>query len=249
MDERMSINDTIGSYRKRRKQLLPLILGIGAVLLVVVGIIIVVVSTSDGGFHLFATDTPTPTITSSPTNTLTITNTPTITETPTITFTPTASSPFTYLVKEGDTLTSIIEAQGLVDTPSAILLIYMLNPYNPTNAQMPGIDPTTGGIFVGQVIYLPNPGMPLPTPTPVTVTAPGTRITYMVLPGDGLGLIANKWNSTVDAIVRANPKVLPDKEETLLYPGMLLVVPINIVTPIPTIGPSPTATQAPSVTP
>jgi hypothetical protein len=244
----MTIGDTIGSYRKRRKQLVPLILGVGAVLLVVAGIIIVVVSTSGGGgFHLFSTETPTPTITPSPTNTFTPTETSTITETPTITSTATASASYEYLVKEGDTLTSIIESQGLGDTPSAILLIYMLNPYNPTNLQRPGIDPNTGGIFVGQIITLPNPGMPLPTPTLVTNTAPGTRITYMVLPGDGLGLIANLWNTTIDAIVRANPEVLPDKEETLLYPGMLLIVPINLVTPVPTIGP--TVTFTPTLTP
>jgi hypothetical protein len=34
--------------------------------------------------------------------------------------------------------------------------------------------------------------------------------------------------------VKANPDVLPDGQDTLLYPGMLLVVPINLVTPVPT---------------
>jgi LysM repeat protein len=89
--------------------------------------------------------------------------------------------------------------------------------------------------------------MQIPTPTPVTTTAPGTRITYMVLPGDGLGLIANKWNTTIDAILKANLTTLPDGEETLIYPGMLLVVPINLVTPVPTAGP--TATLTPTLTP
>jgi hypothetical protein len=91
--------------------------------------------------------------------------------------------------------------------------------------------------------------MEMPTATPIPNTAAGTRITYMVLPGDGLGLIANKWNSTIDAIVRANPDVLPDGDETLLFPGMLLVVPINLVTPVPTTAasatPSPTSTATP----
>ncbi len=244
----MTIKGTIDSYRKRRRQLMPLLLGAAAVLLVVVGIIVVVVSLSGGGgFKLFATKTPTPTITPTPTNTFTPTLSPTITETPTITPTATASAPFLYVVQEGDTLTSIIEAQGLGDTPNAILIIYMLNPYNPANVQTPGINPNTQVIFVGQTITLPNPGMALPTPTPPPSTAPGTRITYMVLPGDGLGLIANKWNSTIEAIVKANPDVLTDGEETMLYPGMLLVVPINIVTPVPTatLPATPTLTATP----
>ena len=240
----MSIKDTIGSYRKRRKQLLPLILGVGAILLVIAGIIIVVVSTSGGGgFTLFATDTPTPTITPSPTNTFTPTETPTITQTPTTTFTATASAPFPYVVQEGDTLYGIMEKFGL--PADSIILIYMLNPYDKTAGT--GIDPATGNIYVGSIITLPNAGMQIPTPTAVANTAPGTRITYMVLPGDGLGLIAGKWNTTIDAIVRANPDTLLDGEETLLYPGMLLIVPINLVTPVPTTGPS--ATQTRTLTP
>jgi LysM repeat protein len=240
--EKMTIGDTIGSYRKRRKQKLPLILGIGAVLLVVTGIIIVVVSTSgEGGFSLFATKTLTPTITFTPTTTFTATLTSTITETPTITPTATASAPFPYLVKEGDNLYTIMEQNGL--TADAIILIYMLNPYNETAGT--GIDPATGAIYVGTTIMLPHPGMELLTPTPIPTGI--FRITYMVLPGDGLGLIANKWLSTIDAIVKANPDVLPDGVDTLLYPGMLLIVPLNLVTPVPTTGPTLTAT--PTATP
>jgi LysM repeat protein len=238
----MTIKDTIDSYRKRRKQLMPVFLGAGAVLLVVVGIIVVVVSLNKGGgLHLFATKTPTPTITPSPTNTFTPTNTATITETPTITPTATASAPFPYVVQEGDSLYGIMEKNGL--GPDAILLIYMLNPYIATTGE--GIDPATGTIYVGKTIMIPNPGMPLPTPTPVANTAPGSRITYMVLPGDGLGLIATRWNTTVTAIVNANPDALADGEDTALFPGMLLVVPINLVTPVPSATatpPTPTAT-------
>jgi hypothetical protein len=134
------------------------------------------------------------------------------------------------VVQEGDSLYGIMEVQGL--PPESIILIYMLNPYDEDAGS--GVNPATGGIFVGQTIMLPNAGMEVPTPTPVTTTAPGTRITYMVLQGDGLGLIANKWNTTIDAIVKATPDVLPDGEETVIYPGMLLIVPINLVTPVPT---------------
>ena len=80
----MTVNDTIESYRKRRNQLTPLILGGVAVLLVVVGIIIVVTSMNGGGLaKLLATRTPTPTITPTQTNTPMPTDTPTITPTPT----------------------------------------------------------------------------------------------------------------------------------------------------------------------
>lgn len=234
----MTIRDTIDSYRKRRKQMTPIIIGSVAVLLVVVGIIILVVSLSGGGkITLFATKTPTPTITPSPTNTATLTATPTITETPTITPTGTASAPYPYLVQEGDSLFSIVEAQGL--GTNGLVLIYLLNPT---------IDPLTGNIFVGQTILLPPPNYPFPTATPIpTGLAAGSRIAYFVMPGDSLGAIAAKFNSTIEAIVRANPSLLEEGEESVIYPGWTLLVPINIATPVPTTVP--TVTPTPTATP
>lgn len=229
----MTITNTIESYRKRRKKLLPLILGGAAVLLVVVGIIIVVLSLSGGGFTLFATKTPTQTNTPTPTNTLPPTETPTITPTPTETPIATPSGPENYIVQEGDTLTSIVKAKNLGD--NGLILIYILNGTN--------IDPATGFITVGQTIILPNPGMALPASTPLpTGLAPGAPITYRVMPGDSLGSIANRLNSTVDAIVKANKVALPDGISTILFPGQLLEVPINLVTPVPTVIPTATAT-------
>ncbi|MFH1523947.1 MAG: LysM domain-containing protein, partial [Chloroflexota bacterium] len=148
-------------------------------------------------------------------------------------------------IQEGDTLTDIIEAHGLGDSPNAILLIYILNPYNPDNAQNPGIDPITGNIFVGQTITLPNASMELPTPTPLpTGLARGSRISYFVLPGDSLGAIAIKFNSTVDAIVAANKDLFPDTKVLDIYPGWTLLVPIELVTPVAA-TPTPTATATP----
>jgi LysM repeat protein len=228
----MTITNTIESYRKRRKKPLPLILGGAAVLLVVVGIITVVMSLRGGGFTLFATKTPTPTITPSPTNTSTPTNTPTITSTPTETPTATPSGPYPYVVQEGDNLYKIVQEKNLGDY--GLILIYILNPL---------VDPATGFITVGQTIILPPPNSPLPTSTPIpTGLAPGFRITYRVMPGDGLSLIANKLNSTVDAILLANKTSLPDGASTILSPGQLLLVPINLVTPVPTVTPTASAT-------
>jgi len=231
----MTITNTIESYRKRRKQLLPLILGGAAVLLVVIGIVIVIVSLSGGGgFTLFATKTPTPTNTFTPTNTLPPTETPTITPTPTITATPTASAIYQYVVKEGEYLTTIIQSQGLADTPNALVIIFMLNPT---------IDPATGNITVGQVINLPPPNYQIPTPTPIpTGLGSGSHIIYRIMPGDSLGKIANQFNSTITSIINLNKTTLPDGEASILYPGQLLVVPIDLVTPIPTVLPTATAT-------
>lgn len=228
----MTINNTIESYRKRRKQYLPMILGGVVVLLVLVGIILLVVSLSGGGFTLFATKTPTPTLTFTPTNTKPPTETPTITMTPTATATGTPSGPYGYVVQEGDTLYSLVQSKNLGD--NGLILIYILNPT---------IDPLTGFIKVGETVILPPPDYPLPSPTPLpTGLVPGSRITYRVMPGESLGLIANKLNTTIAAIVNANKDVLTEGESSMIYPGQLLIVPINLVTPVPSRTPTPTST-------
>jgi LysM repeat protein len=240
MGDFMTINDTIESYRKRRNQLTPLILGGLAILLVIVGIVIVVTSLRGGGLaKLFATKTPTPTITPLPTETPTQTFTATITTTPTITPTATPSSVYDYVVLEGDTLTSIVKAKNLGD--NGLILIYILNP---------NIDPITGSITVGQTIKLPPPNYPIPTSTPIpTGLAPGTRISYLVLPGDSLGGIANKFRSTSDQIVLANKTLLAKGVSTIIQPGWILIVPINLVTPAPTKAATSTPKLTATVTP
>jgi LysM repeat protein len=240
MDKSMTINDTIESYRKRRNRLTPLILGGVAILLVIIGIIIVVTSLRGGGLSkLVETKTPTLTITPVPTDTPTLTETPTMTPTPTITPTATPSSVYDYVVQEGDNLTTIVKAHDLGD--NGLILIYILNPT---------IDPITGNIIVGQTIKLPPPNYPMPTPTPLPTGLPaGSRITYLVMLGDSLGSIANKFNSTVDAIVAANQTLLKNSSKTQIYPGETLLVPINLVTAVPTKAltatPTPTATAKP----
>ena len=252
MGEPMTINDTIASYRKRRNQLTPLILGSAAVLLVVVGIIIVVTSVNGGGLaKLLATRTATPTITSLPTNTLPPTESPTITSTPTVTPTGTPSAPENYLVQQGDTLTSIVNNHNL--GTNGLLLIYRLNPLSkdPATGATTGIDPATANIYPGETIIIPNPGMQFPTPTPLpTGLVPGSRITYRVMPGDGLGSIAIKLNSTVTAIINANQATMKaNGVNTVLYVGELIMVPIDLVTAVPTKAvtstPTPTATATP----
>jgi LysM repeat protein len=246
----MTVHNTIESYRKRRNQLTPLILGSVAVLLVVVGIIIVVTSMNGGGLaKLLSTRTPTPTITPTVTDTPMPSDTFTITSTPTISPTGTPSAPENYVVQEGDTLTSIVAAHNL--GTNGLLLIYILNPLSTDTATgtSTGIDPSTGLIMVGQTIIIPNPGMQLPTSTSIpTGLFPGSRITYRVMPGDSLGAIANKFNSTIAAIVLANQATMKTNgANTVLYPGELILVPIDLVTPLPT--KAVTATPTPTATP
>jgi len=252
----MTIKNTIDSYRKRRNQLNPVWIMIGVLLLVVIGIVLIVVFLSGGnakgGWNPFASKTPTPTETFTPTDTPIPTDTPTITSTPTETFTATPSAPYLYTVQQGDYLYKIVQDHNLGD--NGIVLILLLNPYNPTDTTNPGIDPSAQSIQVGQKIWLPNPGMPMPSATALpTGLGPGARVNYFIMPGDSLASIANKLRSTVAAIVAANPKVLTSGATTTLYPGWILVVPIDLVTAVPpthTVSPTPTATVAgPTLTP
>lgn len=235
MSENPPIKSTIESYRKRRGRLQPVLIWVLAAVFVIGGIIILLLSLNGGGsFTLFATKTPTPTITPSPTITPLPTNTPTITATPTLTNTPTPSAPFYYIVQENDSLSTIAEKFNLGE--NGVIQILLLNPV---------IDSVTQIIYAGQEILVPPPGWPMPTLTPWPQDAArGTKITYFVLPGDSLGTIADKFRSTIAEIIKANPDVLED-ETSMIYPGQLLIIPVNLVTAVPTS----ISTQTPTFTP
>jgi len=168
---------------------------------------------------LFATDTPTPTHTLTPTITLTPSETPT----PEPTLTPTPQGPTTYIVEVGDTLGSIAETFGV-----EVLAIMAANNLSDPNQ-----------IQVGVTLIIPAPGGELPTDTPIpTNLSPGTRIQYIVKPGDNLQTIASKFNSTAEAIALLNDMTVTD----VLFVGRTLIVPVNIATP--TITPTPNLTPA-----
>jgi LysM repeat protein len=237
--------DLISSYQKRQK-MGPLMIGALAILLVAIALVLLVIwLTGPGGpkmeFTLFATETPTATLTFTPTSTNTPTNTPTETPTPTVTFTPTPSAPFEYTVQEGEFLFTIIEKFGLGN--DGLQLILLLNPYNQATGQ--GIDPQTLAIFVGQKILIPNPGMELPTATPVPLETlrRGTKVNYTVQQGDTLAAIAAKFNSTPEEILKENKL----DNANLIFVGQILVIPVNLVTPVNTLAP--TVTLGPTITP
>lgn len=226
---------SINSFRKRRQRRPNIIYIIAGVL--ILGGVILLISWLNGPSKplnaLFATETPTPTLTFTPTNTSTPTETPTITPTETITPTPTFSTPFTYTVEAGDSLFSIVEKFNLGE--DGIALIFLLNPYNAET--FVGVDPATGNIIPGEVILLPYPGMPLPTATPIPPDLPrGQLEQYLVQSGDTLAFIAALYNSTEEAIIEKNNITDPNA----IRAGDLLLIPVNLVTATPTRPPTST---------
>ena len=228
-ENEQTASEVIDAYRKRRERTIPLLLGGIAVVLLAVGLFLVILwITGDGGPALpalFASRTPTPSITPSPTETLT----PTITLTPGPSDTPTPSGPITYVVEAGDNLSSIAEQFGI-----EVLLIMSFN----------GLA-SADQIFVGQTLLIPPVGSELPTETPFSLTlVPGSRIEYVVKPGDNLVLIASRYNSTAEAIAALNNMLVTDT----LFVGRVLIVPVGIATPTITFTPNPftpTATPLP----
>ena len=229
MSEKESPQKVIEAHRKRQQMRkgTPMAVMVGAAILLIAGAAALIFWLL-GDNSPFKAATPTPTATFTPTNTSTATplpptNTPTITptsmptDTPTATITPTPSGPFEYTVQQGDNLSDIATRFG-TDIPTLLAL-------------NPSIDPKTLIIYVGQKILVPPPNMQMPTATSVsTLVPPGTLISYTVLPGDSLGTIAIRFNSTVDAIVKENK--LANAND--INAGDILRIPVNIATPIPT---------------
>lgn len=236
MSDKDSAQHVIDAYRKRQHAAsrAPIILGVAAVLLIAgaAALIFWLVGPDQSGnpiSGLFATDTPTPTITSTPTNTATVTTTPTITatgtEAPSPTVSPTVAGPFEYQVKEGDSLFSIAQ-QFEVD----LLLLETIN----------NIDPASPNINVGQILIIPGPDTQMPTATllPENIGR-GAVIDYRIQVGDSLLSIALAFNTSVEEIKEENEI----ENENEIFVGQMIKVPVNTVptnTPVP-----PTVTSTP----
>jgi LysM repeat protein len=226
MSEKESAQNVIEAYRKKQQaaRRAPLLFGIMAVLLIAGAAILIFWLLGSGGpklsFAFLATDTPTPTNTAIPTATVTASPTPSATpqpsETPTITVTPTQSGPFVYQVEEGDNLWTI--AQEFSVDLLVLITVNNLDPANPT-------------IRVGDKLIIPAPDTQLPTSTPLpSDIARGTKIEYRVQLGDSLLAIATQFNTTVDLIKEENEI----ENENEIYPGQLLIIPVNVATAVPT---------------
>ena len=233
MSDKDSAQNVIDSYRKRRQNTTPFLIGGAAIVLIAVGIVVLVLwlTGSNGpSLSFIASPTPTATVTTTPTATATAsptaTNTATITNTPTASLTPTAAGPFIYVVVEGDTLDSIA-AQFNVN----VLVLMALN------------NMTESLIRVGDELLIPNPDLTLDTPTPIPTGWRGT-IEYRIAVGDTLELIALRFFSTVESIMEENE--IDNANEILV--GQIIIIRVNIATAVPTSTSRPTL-LTPSPTP
>ncbi len=200
------------------------VMAAAAIILLLAGVYVTYSWVNSGGLgaiSIFASDTPTSTITLTSSHTPTASQTASITPTITESSTPTASAPFLYTVAQDDTLSEIADKFG-VD----FIIIMALNGLSNESV-----------LFVGEELVIPDPNMLLPDPTsfPENLSR-GTEIDYLVLPGDTVAIIAEKFLSTEDGIIDANELDNPNE----IFVGQILKVPIRLVTPTP--GPSPTAT-------
>ena len=184
---------------------------------------------------LFATPTMTTVFTNTPvqpTSTLFIP-----TETSTITPTSTRSGPISYVIKEGDTLYFVAEEYEID--------IQDLISFN-TNQ---GVD-LTSFLQVGQEILVPPPGYQSPTLPPIPEEfVPGSIIEHTIRPGDILQLLADEFNTTLDAILAENEGLSENPD--ILNVGQTVRIPVDVIslTPAtPTRQPSDTPTPEPSAT-
>ncbi|WHE07586.1 LysM peptidoglycan-binding domain-containing protein [Thermoanaerobacterium thermosaccharolyticum] len=117
--------------------------------------------------------------------------------------------PTYYVVQPGDTLWSISNRFG-ISLDEILRANYFADP---------------NMIYPGQTIIIPCPSkaVPMPPSPPVYEHPKEGRMVYVVKPGDTLYTIAMRFNTTVDAILRANPDI---QNPSLIYPGQRIIIPV-----------------------
>ncbi len=113
-----------------------------------------------------------------------------------------------YTIKSGDTFVKIAAANNIS--------VDQLRKANP------GVDPNR--LQIGQTICVPKGERPTPgpSPTPGPGACPTGTTPYMVKAGDNFYALAQRFNTTVDAITKANPGVNPNAlriGERICIPG------------------------------
>jgi len=156
--------------------------------------------------------------------------------------TPTPGGEVIYIVQPGDTLSgiaqrfgttvaAIVAANGISNPDFIWVGQRLIIPIYSTPTPTPTASPTS-------VLPTPTPTISPtsapPTPTPTPSPTPGGEVIYIVQPGDTLSSIAQRFGTTVAAIVAANDIANPD----LIWVGQRLIIPIG-GTPVPTLTPSP----------
>lgn len=122
---------------------------------------------------------------------------------------------FTYTVMPGDTLFGIARRLGV--TLDSLLRL---------NPQI--TDPDR--LIVGQVICVP-----LPVPPAIC-----TGEYYIVRRGDTLSAIAQRYNVSIQELLRANPQIT---DPNLIYAGQVICIPRRMVAPVP--APTPPVPERP----
>jgi len=98
-------------------------------------------------------------------------------------------------------------------------------------------------IFSGQRLTIPTGGGTTPsTPPPATTVAPPTSSSYTVQRGDTLGRIAQRFGTTISAIVQANNL----GNANLIFTGQVLQIPGGSGAPAPATPPPSGGTPAPA---
>ena len=179
-------------YRRRRTNIIPIVLALAAVLLLGLGSAIVFISASR-----LLEPTPTATATQTPTMapTFTASITPTITDTPGPSPTPTERPVFTYTVETGDTIFGIAEQNQIT--------IEQLVAANNIG--------DCASLTVGTVLTIPPQSYQVPTLTPLpTGLARNAKLFHTVKPGDTLLAIAVTYQTTTDSILERNVDIITD---------------------------------------
>ncbi|WP_406243564.1 LysM peptidoglycan-binding domain-containing protein [Tissierella carlieri] len=120
------------------------------------------------------------------------------------------SGTFAYTIRSGDTLFML--ARRFNTTVEAIMAVN------------PGIDPNN--LQIGQVICIPGATPPPPT------RCPSGTFAYTIRSGDTLFMLANRFNTTVEAIMAVNPGIDPNN----LQIGQVICIP-QTTPPPPTCPP------------
>jgi LysM repeat protein len=204
--------------------------GLSGVSLFWVGVVALVAALVALGWNRWREQPPQAAVfpTPSPTVTATATRPPTAMPAPSATVTPSpaaSATPIVHVVKAGETIIYIAADYGT--SPDAIM-------------KANGLDESSARLLhVGQELVIPSTG-PVGGPRPDN-TQPPPQVIHEVASGETLSSIADKYDTTVEAILAANKLSSPD----LIYKGQELVVPLMPPTATPTPTPTPTLTPTP----
>jgi len=197
-----------------------------------------VVITPTATLHVSPTASIQPTYTPTPTQTMTPTATPTVTPTATVltrtvrltmTVAPTATGnvapPLLPLPSNGITQTGAPTSTGVLTTTTQGGPTGVATPTVVITATATPVPPTATSVPPTATPVPPPPtATPAPPPPPTATPAPPTPTIYIVQEGDTVRNIAQRFNVSVEEILRMNG--LTAEQADLIAPGQELVIPV-----------------------